>query len=153
MSAALEPLLQLRPMTAGELDAVMNVETGAYSHPWRSGNFVDSMRAGYDCRILRDGAELIGYFVLSVAVSDAHLLNFTIAPAWHRRGHGRDLLARVLRVAKDGGAERIFLEVRPSNIAGVTLYEKSGFAQVGRRPGYYPAIDGREDALVFARDV
>jgi ribosomal-protein-alanine N-acetyltransferase len=47
-------------------------------------------------------------------------------------------------------AERVFLEVRPSNPRAIALYHDLGFNEIGRRPGYYPAANGREDALVMA---
>ena len=58
---------------------VMAIESAIYSHPWTGGNFSDSLRAGYECRTLRLGAELIGYFVLMAAAGEAHLLNLSVA--------------------------------------------------------------------------
>jgi [ribosomal protein S18]-alanine N-acetyltransferase len=153
MSAQPQLHLQLHPMSAADIDEVVLVEERAYSHPWTRGNFIDSLRAGYDCRVLRREAHLIGYFVLSAAAGESHLLNFTIDLQWQRRGHGRLLLFDVLAAARLAGAERIFLEVRPSNDAGRGLYATFGFAQVGVRPAYYPAASGREDALVLSRDL
>ncbi|MGZ8155124.1 MAG: ribosomal protein S18-alanine N-acetyltransferase, partial [Burkholderiales bacterium] len=46
-------------------------------------------------------------------------------------------------------AERAFLEVRPSNTAARALYARSGFSEIGRRRDYYPAQEGREDAVVM----
>ena len=48
------------------------------------------------------------------------------------------------------GAEVTFLEVRASNHTASRLYERFGFNEIGRRPNYYPAVGGREDALVMA---
>jgi ribosomal-protein-alanine N-acetyltransferase len=138
-------------MSTADLDEVMSVEVRAYSHPWTMGNFVDSLKAGYDCRLVRDAATLVGYFVLGTAAGESHLLNFTIDPRLHRRGHGRRMLVQVLELARKREAEKIFLEVRPSNDAGRALYEAFDFRQVGLRPGYYPAETGREDALVLLR--
>jgi ribosomal protein S18 acetylase RimI-like enzyme len=42
-----------------------------------------------------------------------------------------------------------FLEVRPSNLHAIALYQSVGFVQVGVRKGYYQAVGGREDALVL----
>jgi len=52
-------------------------------------------------------------------------------------------------VARAAGGRQMFLEVRPSNAPALALYEKAGFATIGRRKGYYPAANGREDALVM----
>jgi [ribosomal protein S18]-alanine N-acetyltransferase len=150
MSAVLKDVPQLAPMAAADLDAVLAIERAAYTHPWTRGNFADSLRAHYDCRTWRQGGELLGYFVLLAAAGEAHLLNLSIAPAWQRRGHGSALLKEAMRAAREHGAKNIFLEVRPSNLAGKALYERFGFRKIALRRGYYPAQGGREDALVLS---
>ena len=55
-----------------------------------------------------------------------------------------------MKIARDQRAQRVFLEVRPSNPGAIALYHSEGFNEIGRRPRYYPARDGREDALVMA---
>ncbi len=149
MSAVLRDVPQLTPMRDRDLEAVMAIESAIYSHPWTRGNFVDSLNAGYECRCLRLGAELIGYFVLMVAAQEAHLLNLSIAAAHQRRGHGSGLLNDAADLARRLGARNVFLEVRPSNRGAQALYTRFGFQKVGTRRGYYPAHSGREDALVL----
>jgi ribosomal-protein-alanine N-acetyltransferase len=55
--------------------------------------------------------------------------------------------------AKQHGANKLFLEVRPSNERAVELYRHFGFQQIGLRSGYYPAEVGREDGLVFDKEL
>jgi ribosomal-protein-alanine N-acetyltransferase len=150
MSAVLKQAPQLAPMNADDLDAVLAIEQAVYTHPWTRGNFADSLRAGYQSRTWRLGGELVGYFVLLSAAGEAHLLNLSIAEGRWRRGHGAALLREAMRVARESGARDIFLEVRPSNLAGKALYERSGFKKIALRRGYYPAHGGREDALVLS---
>jgi ribosomal-protein-alanine N-acetyltransferase len=50
-------------------------------------------------------------------------------------------------------ADRVFLEVRPSNPNAIALYASEGFVRIGQRPRYYPAKDGREDAIVMALEL
>src|SRR5437667_11127611 len=103
MSAVLKDVAELASMRERDLAEVMAIESAVYSHPWSRGNFADSLRAGYECRTLRLGTELVGYFILMVAAGEAHLLNLSIAAAHQRRGSGsallRDaaILARALR--------------------------------------------------------
>jgi [ribosomal protein S18]-alanine N-acetyltransferase len=137
-------------MAERDLDEVMAIESVIYSHPWTRGNFADSLRAGYECRVLRLGPELIGYFVLMVAAAEAHLLNLSIAAAHQRAGHGSALLGQAAELAAKLSARRLFLEVRPSNRGAQALYTRFGFRPVAVRRGYYPAHTGREDALVLA---
>lgn len=149
MSAVLKDEPRLAPMRESDLAEVMAIEDSIYSHPWARGNFADSLRAGYQCWSWRRGGELLGYFVLLVAAGEGHLLNLSIAPDHQRRGHGSSLLDEIKRIARARGAHHVFLEVRPSNPGAKALYQRFGFRQVAVRPGYYPARDGREDALVL----
>ena len=150
MSAVLKDEARLEKMRDADLAEVLEIENAVYSHPWSRGNFADSLRAGYQCWTWRRGGELIGYFVLLVAAGEAHLLNLSIAAGEQRRGHGSTLLVEIMRMAKTRGADRVFLEVRPSNEGAKALYRRFGFRQVAVRAGYYPAAAGREDALVFS---
>jgi ribosomal-protein-alanine N-acetyltransferase len=136
-------------MRERDLDEVMAIEGAIYAYPWTRGNFVDSLRAGYECRVLRQGAELLGYFVLMVAAGEAHLLNLSIAVAHQRTGHGSMLLGDAMALARKLGARSLFLEVRPSNRAAQAFYTRFGFRKIAVRRGYYPAHSGREDALVL----
>ena len=149
MSAVLKPVPRLAAMRDADLAEVMAIESVIYSHPWTRGNFADSLRAGYACRTLRLGAELVGYFVLMAAAGEAHLLNLSIAPGRQRSGHGAALLREAAALARGEGAQHLFLEVRPSNTAAQSLYTRFGFRKVAVRRGYYPARSGREDALVL----
>lgn len=150
MSAVLKDAPRLEKMREADLAKVLEIENAVYSHPWSRGNFTDSLRAGYQCWTWRIEGELIGYFVLLVAAGEGHLLNLSIAEAGQRRGHGSTLLVEIMRMAKAGGADKVFLEVRPSNQGAKALYRRFGFRQVAVRTGYYPAGAGREDALVLA---
>ena len=149
MSAVLKDVPQLTQMREADLHEVMAIENAIYSHPWTRGNFVDSLNAGYACRCLRLGGELLGYFVLMVAAQEAHLLNLSIATQHQRRRHGSGLLREAADLARRLGARNVFLEVRPSNAGAQALYTRFGFRKIGTRRGYYPAHAGREDALVL----
>jgi ribosomal-protein-alanine N-acetyltransferase len=149
MSAVLKNVPELRPMRDDDLAQVMAIEKAIYTHPWTQGNFADSLRAGYECRTWRLNGELIGYFVLMAAAGEAHLLNLSIAEPHQRRGHGAALLSEASSLARKLGAKNVFLEVRPSNRAAQGLYTRFGFRKVAVRRGYYPALFGREDALVL----
>jgi len=154
MSAVTAPApATLRPMREADIDAVMEVERRAYPFPWTRGIFRDCLQAGYPGRVMELGGTLVGYGLLSLAADEAHILNVCVDPALQSRGHGRLLLRALVRLALERGARRVFLEVRPSNAAAVALYHSEGFNEIGRRPRYYPAQNGREDALVMAMEL
>ncbi len=141
----------LAPMGEADLDAVLAIETAAAAFPWQRGHFADSLKAGYSGWVLRLGGEIVGFAMVMAAVDEAHLLNIAVAPALHRRGLGRWLLIKVMDAARQAGLFSMLLEVRPSNLGAVALYQDLGFVEIGRRKGYYPAADGREDAIVMQR--
>lgn len=141
----------LRCMRADDLDAVMAIEERGYAFPWTRTIFADCLAAGYPSWVLEISGQIIGYGVLSVAADEAHVLNVCVDPLVQSRGHGRTLLRRLVASARQHKAQRVFLEVRPSNPNAITLYQSEGFNEIGRRPRYYPAPNnGREDAIVMA---
>ena len=144
----------LRPMREDDLDAVMAIEECAYPFPWTRGIFRDCLHAGHAMWVLEANEAVAGYGVLNIAAGEAHVLNLCVAPEAGGRGHGRRMLRALLRVARGGGAMRVFLEVRPSNPRAISLYHDEGFNEIGRRPRYYPAPNhGREDAIVMALEL
>lgn len=153
MNAVTAPNLELRPMMRNDVSRVMEVEPRAYPFSWTEAIFQDCLRVGYSCWVLEDAktSHLIGYGVMSMAVGECHVLNLTVRPEMQGRGFGRHLLRCFLEVARKRHVETVFLEVRPTNAPALELYRTEGFNEVGLRRGYYPAIHGREDALVMAR--
>src|SRR4051812_15589751 len=139
MSALLNDFPRYRRMHEHDLDAVMAIENVVYPQPWTRGNFRDSLRESYHCWVVEIAGELVGYSVIAIAAGEAHLLNLSIAADWQRRGHGREMLKFVLKLARDFAASKIFLEVRPTNLAGIALYAAAGFTEIAIRRGYYPA--------------
>ena len=144
---------RLRPMREDDLEAVLDIELRAYPFPWTRGIFQDCLRAGYPAWVLQADAGIIGYGMLSLAADEAHVLNVCAAPEVQGLGHGRRLLRSLLEMARTRGAQRVFLEVRPSNVIAIGLYHDEGFNEIGRRPRYYPARKGREDAIVMAKEL
>ncbi|MGN6656283.1 MAG: ribosomal protein S18-alanine N-acetyltransferase [Rhodanobacter sp.] len=145
--------IQVRGMYLDDLPAVSALENASYEFPWSPGIFGDCVRAGHSCWVLCVDGTVAGYGILSTGADEAHLLNLCIGPDHRGCGLGRHLLMRLLDVARWNRAERVFLEVRPSNPGAKVLYESVGFREIGRRPRYYPARDGREDAIVMALDM
>lgn len=149
MVAVLQPEYAIRPMRRQDAEAVFEIEQVSYPYPWTKSIFFDCLRIGYCCRVVECDGGIAGYAILSAAAGEAHLLNLCVAPAHRRSGLGQLLLDGVLVDAKLLQAERLFLEVRPSNRSALGLYGRNDFRVIGRRPGYYPSDEGREDALVM----
>ncbi len=141
--------VSFRPMTEADLDAVLKIEYAAFSHPWTRGIFADGLKS-YECWVMFEGTQQVGHGVIQLILDEAHLLNITVKPESQGRGLGLILLEHLMKRAHERGAVECFLEVRESNQPAYRLYERYGFNEVGRRRGYYPAVGGREDALVMA---
>jgi ribosomal-protein-alanine N-acetyltransferase len=141
------------PMNEHDLDAVAALEAALQPFPWSRANFADSLAVGHSVWVLRQGGELIGFAVAMLVLDEAHLLTIGICKRHQGRGHGARLLRHVMDCVRQGGAGKLFLEVRPSNERAVELYRHFGFRQIGLRKGYYPAAVGREDALIFDKEL
>ena len=153
MNVVLKPVeVRFETMNAATLDAVLQVEQQAYVHPWQRINFMDSLQAGYQAQLLLAQDTLLGYFVAMKGVDEVHLLNITVAPEYQRQGWARVMLDALAIWAKGQGADWLWLEVRSGHQRAIEVYQAHGFARVGLRKAYYPAVDGqREDALVMSR--
>ncbi|MBT8550827.1 ribosomal protein S18-alanine N-acetyltransferase [Polynucleobacter paneuropaeus] len=160
--------LAFLPMQSGDLDAVLSIEQISHTHPWTKGNFNDSLAAGHWAYCIRpeprnaepgsylDPKVLWAYCVLYPAVDELHLLNITVAPKLRRLGIAARIMRAIEGIAASRQMPRIILEVRPSNIPAITLYESLGYEKIGVRKDYYPADQAsgqREDAQVMAKSI
>lgn len=138
------------PMSDARLDEVVAIERRAYDHPWTRGNFADSLRSGYHAQLLCAGEAVLGYFVAMQGVDEVHLLNITVDPAYQGQGWGRIMLDALALWARAQKAQWLWLEVRISNKRAQEVYLRQGYRRVGERRNYYPAAQGREDAIVMS---
>ena len=149
MSTVLQAQASFRSMRDSDLDEVARIEPTIFPYPWSRGNFSDSLKSGYECRVYEKQGQIMGYAVLMLVLDEAHLLNISIAAPWQSKGHGRQLLTHMMDIARERGALNMFLEVRPSNHSALRLYESMGFNEMAIRRAYYPALNGREDAVLM----
>jgi len=141
---------RVRRMQRSDLRRIFEIEQAIYPFPWTTGNFSDSLTAGYDAWVFESADQIVGYAIVMWIPDEVHLLNLSVAAAWQRRGYGRAMLHWLCSDAARRGARSMMLEVRPTNAPARALYESVGFAQIGLRKRYYPAFEGtREDALVL----
>jgi len=145
--------MTIERMTVDDVDAVVAVEQRIQRHPWTAGNFRDALAAGNDCWLQRENGAVAAFAVTLPTVDETELLVIGVAPELQRTGRGRALLDFLVAAARQAGMTRMLLEVRPSNGAAVAFYTAEGFVEIGRRRGYYPASEGREDAIVMAKSL
>lgn len=142
-----------RKMQLDDVPAIIDIENAVYSHPWSASIFNDCMTVGYNCWVYLEQNTLLAYGLVSVAANEAHILNLCVLPSAQSRGLGRLMLGKLMQLAAERQGNSIFLEVRESNVVAQALYDKEGFNRIGLRKGYYPGEEGREDALVYAKEL
>lgn len=153
MSAVIDSNKGFFPMRLSDVDEVMEIEHTLYDYPWTKAILSDCIQVGYSCWVYKQNYEIQAYCVLSSGAGEAHILTLCVKKEYQGQGFGKMLLQHLIDLATDHKSEVIILEVRPSNVSAVHLYHKFGFNEVGTRKGYYPATDGREDALIMALDL
>jgi|SRR5579859_1366222 len=119
----------------------------AFADPWSPRDFADALGAHVPFLVAVDDGRVAGYVLARQAADEAEILNLGVAPAARRRGIGRALVRAGLAALAARGAVQVFLEVRESNAAARALYAEFGFAEAGRRRGYYRRPI--EDAIVL----
>lgn len=152
MSAQPQSQLRCREMHRTDLPAVLAIERQSYDFPWSEGIFRDCLRMGYSSWVVTDTpGGILGYGLMSYAMDEAHILNICVDPASRRSGIAAYLLEHLLLQARQHEVDWVLLEVRKSNAAAIALYQGAGFHEIGERRNYYPALKGREDALVLGQ--
>jgi ribosomal-protein-alanine N-acetyltransferase len=151
----------LEPMTADDLDEVLGIERASFKTPWSRKAFIYELKQNRvaRCWVAREeggdgdggprkkGRRVIGYVCVWEIGVEMHLTNLAVHPEGRRQGVGRALLGWVIEDARGRGLTLVCLEVRPTNVEALGLYESFGFRVVGRRKGYY--FDTGDDALVM----
>ncbi len=126
---------------------VHTIEQAVFSDPWSARDFRECVVSDVVFLVAAGPDGVAGYVIAQDAADEGEILNLAVAPARHRGGIGRALVARTLATLARRGASRVFLEVRESNAAARALYAALGFGEVGRRPRYYRRPV--EDAIVL----
>ena len=141
--------LSFRTMTPADLEAVAAVTHRADPYGWTLGNYADALAAGNSLTVLVLDDRVAGAAAVLHVIDEAELLEIVVDPSCQGRGLGKALLQEVMGLARRNGAARVFLEVRESNARARKMYTSFGFAETGRRKNYYPAPNGREDAILM----
>lgn len=149
MNTTEQQMVEIRKMQPSDLNRIILIEREIFLFPWSLGNFADSIEAGYICQVLQQTDTLMGYGIMMMSPEEAHVLTLGIAANWQKKGWGKKLLQHFIDYAKDENAKSMFLDVRESNHGAAQLYKQMGFQHIATRKGYYPAMCGREDALVM----
>jgi [ribosomal protein S18]-alanine N-acetyltransferase len=143
-------MAELRPAVDADAAALAAINACASEYPWSQAMFADSI-VNHRCWVLELDRQPVAGLVYSCVLDEVQLLNIFVSTIHQGRGLASRMMS-FLREKNRPTAVKIFLEVRLSNIAAISLYGKWGFQVVSRRKAYYPASGGREDALIMVYD-
>lgn len=140
--------MQIRQMTAADIDEIDLLENQIFSVPWSRGDFEICIGnpALYYIVAEEDG-HIAGYCGMCMVLDEAEIQNVAVAPEYRRKGIAVAMLNALFEFGEKKQIIRYMLEVRDSNVPARSLYERLGFTQVGRRKDYYEKP--REDAILM----
>jgi ribosomal-protein-alanine N-acetyltransferase len=145
-------VLTIRPAQERDLDDVAAIERAVFNDPWSRRSFADLVNSRQVLFLVAaDTTAVVGYAIALLTGIESELANLAVARLMQHQGLGRRLLGEALRAARDHGCREMFLEVRASNAAAISLYSSAGFEAVGRRVRYYARPI--EDAIVMKKRV
>jgi len=146
--------MKLTPATPNDAPAMASAHAQAFDTPWDEADFEDLLDGPGVFAFVVRGEDPAGVLVCRTVADEAEILTVGVA-AWARRqGVGQALMTAAIGVAREMGAQAMFLEVDVDNAPAVALYEGLGFVQAGLRKAYYDrGANGRADALVMRLDL
>ena len=143
-------MVHYRKMTPDDVEAVYAIELATFPSPWTLDSFHYEMQenqfAHYTVAV-NDVGKVIGFCGMWIVIDSAQITNVAVLPEARGLGIGEALMRESMKVAKNGGADIMSLEVRVTNTVAQNLYRKLEFQDGGIRKGYY--TDNGEDALVM----
>ena len=146
--------LKFSPIKKADLPVLMPIENACHSHPWSEKTFTSCIGGRYFGELAAPTDkqdDIIGFYVGEYVLGEATLMDICVVPSEQGKGLGNVFLKHFVQTAKTLGAQKIWLEVRASNISALMMYINHGFIETGRRTGYYPKEIGYEDAIVMCK--
>jgi len=142
----------IRVMEKRDIDLLVSLEAGIFSDPWPAEAFSEGLESGnHTFLVVEAEKQVVGYASFYIEMGEGRLTNIAIIPEFRRKNIAKRLLEYILEIVKKAGCKYIFLDVRPTNKAAISLYSGFGFCEVYRRPEYYS--NPTEDALVMVRNL
>jgi ribosomal-protein-alanine N-acetyltransferase len=144
------PEYLIEKMKEEDLPGVIRIEQVSFPTAWSERMFRNELRSPLSRNLVArksSDCSIAGYINFWVFAGEVHLNNVAVDPDLRDRGIGSLLLERMIAIAREERAFWLTLEVRPSNLAAISLYEKFGFRVRGIRPRYY--TDTLEDAFIM----
>ncbi len=139
------------PMTKEHVAGIKKVDDSCFESPWSLKAFESELEnpiAFYFVAVKDD--EVIGYCGYWWTFGEAQITNIAVSPEYRQKGIASALMDEMINHCREMDVLSITLEVRVSNNAAISMYEKYGFERVGLRPKYY---NNKEDALLMTKEI
>ena len=147
-----QKILKMREMEEKDLEKVFEIEKQSFSIPWSEQSFLETKKnKDFYYWVAEEQGEVIAYLNLQKILEEGDIYKIAVRLDKRRQGIGEQLLEYAIQEAKKEGITQITLEVRKSNTAAISLYQKKGFSQEGIRPDYYEKP--KEDAIIMWKRV
>jgi ribosomal-protein-alanine N-acetyltransferase len=142
----------IQPMTEADLEEVLALEAACFPSPWSRQHFLSELASPLSFPLIARASDetIVGYIFCMLVLDEGSILNVAVRPEFRGSGIGRLLVETALNEFRAMGAAFVALEVRPTNLAALSLYKKFGFIAKGRRRAYY---ENGEDAVVMEYDM
>ena len=153
MATAPLDVINIREINPSDVYNIYKIESSTYDYPWSLSILRDCIEKGYDCFLASSGKNVIGYIISKITPLESHILNLTIKSDYRRLGVASNFLDFIINKATLSKSKSILLEAKVSNFAAKNLYIKFGFRIIGLRKDYYRVLNGREDAVIFKKNL
>ena len=138
-------------MNESHVSQVAELEKICFSDPWSEKSVASELSNPLSLWLVAEEEGRVAAYIGSQTVMDeTDMMNVAVHPDFRRQGLGEQLVTQLVEQLKEKGSHCLLLEVRASNAPAIGLYEKLGFAQIGRRKNYYR--NPREDALILRKE-
>ena len=144
-------MIRILPMEAGHAAQIAALEKQCFSAPWSEKSVLEELTNPLSLWLVAaEGDTVAGYIGSQSVLGESDMMNVAVDPAYRRQGIGEKLILALIEGLREKGNHCLSLEVRASNDPAILLYQKLGFSQIGKRPGYYR--NPREDALILRKE-
>lgn len=137
------------PLELRHIKDIAKLEELCFSEPWSEEGILEAYRSGTKFFVAETENKLLGYIGVKAVIDEGYITNVAVSPQYRRKGVAAALLDKIFEYAEEKRLSFLSLEVRPSNTAAVSLYQKTGFKEEGRRKDFYRLP--REDALIMTK--
>ena len=144
-------MIEIREMKAQDVPQIAELERICFSDPWRAQSIATELDNSLSCWLVAaDGEKVVGYVGSQTVLDGSDMMNIAVAPDFRREGLAEALVNALIDCLRQRKSRCLILEVRASNTPAITLYEKLGFVEIGRRKNYYR--NAKEDALILRKE-